>query len=75
MAAIDAGLSRRAAVAQYGGALSTAIRWENERRCNGSFAPKPQPGDTRSPRIEAQAGLIYATLEETPDITLDGVSI
>ncbi len=70
IAAIDAGQSRRAAAAQYGVAPSTAIRWDNERRSTGSFAPKPQGGDMRSRRIEAHAGVIHAALEETPDITL-----
>lgn len=70
IAAIDAGQSRRAAAAQYGVAPSTAIRWYNERRSTGSFAPKPQGGDMRSRRIEAHAGAIHAALEETPDITL-----
>jgi transposase len=68
--AIDAGLSRRAAAARYGVAPSTAIRWDIERRSTGSFAPKPQGGDMRSRRIEANARVIHAALEETPDITL-----
>ena len=70
IAAIDSGLSWRGAAARYGVAPSTAIRWDNERRTTGSFAPKPQGGDTRSHRIEANAELIHAALEETPDITL-----
>lgn len=68
--AIDAGLSRRAAAVRYGVAPSTAIRWDNERRTTGSFAPRPQGGDTRSHKIEANAEVIHAALEETPDITL-----
>jgi len=70
MAAIDEGMSRRSAAARFGIAPSTAIRWDDERRRTGSFAPKPQGGDTRSHRIEAHAGLIYSALEETPDMTL-----
>jgi len=68
--AIDAGLSRRTAAAQYEVAPSTAIRWDNERRATGSFAPKSQGGDMRSRKIEANAGVIHDALEETPDITL-----
>jgi transposase len=68
--AIDTGLSRRAAAARYGVAPSTAIRWDIERRSTGSFAPKPQGGDMRSRKIEANAGVIQAALEETPDMTL-----
>ncbi len=70
IAAIDRGLSRRAAAARYGVAPSTAIRWDTVRRTTGSFAPKPQGGDTRSQRIEANAEVIDAALEETPDMTL-----
>ena len=70
IAAIDSGLSRRAAAARYGVAPSTAIRWDNERRVTGSFAPKPQGGDTRSRKIEANAEVIHAALEKTPDMTL-----
>ena len=70
IAGIDAGQSRRAAAAQYGVAPSTAIRWDNERRSTGSFAPKPQGGDMRSRRIEAHAVVIHEALEEAPDITL-----
>jgi transposase len=70
IASIDAGMSRRAAAARYGVAPSTAIRWDSERRTTGSFAPKLQGGDMRSKKIEANAGVIHAALEETPDLTL-----
>ena len=68
--AIDEGASRRAAAARYGVAPSTAIRWDQERRLTGSFAPKPQGGDMRSRELEANAELIHAALAEAPDITL-----
>lgn len=64
--AIDGGMCRRGAAARYGIAPSTAIRWDNERRTTGSFAPKRQGGDMRSQRIEANAGVIHAVLYETP---------
>ena len=70
MAAVDEGVSRRAAAARFGIAPSTVIRWDGERRRTGSFAPKPQGGDTRSRRIEAHAALILATVAERCDITL-----
>lgn len=70
IAAIDAGMSRRAAAVRYGIAPSTAIRWDSGRRASGSFAPKPQGGDMRSHRIEAHRGLIHSALEATPDMTL-----
>jgi len=71
IAAIDGGLSRRAAAARYGVAPSTAVRWGIDRRLTGSFTPKPQAGNTRSRRLEAHAATILAVLEETPDITLE----
>jgi hypothetical protein len=55
IAAIDVGLSHRAAAARYGIALSTAIQWDIERRTTGSFAPKPQGGDMRSRSLEGVA--------------------
>ncbi len=62
IAAIDAGLSRRAAARRYGIAPSTAIRWDIERRTTGSFAPKPQGGDMRSRNLEGNAGGNYSPL-------------
>jgi transposase len=44
LAAIDGGMSRRAAAARFGVAPSTAIRWQSQRTATGSFAPKPQRG-------------------------------
>ena len=51
LAAIDAGMSCRAAVTRFGVAPSTAIRWQAMRRVTGSFTPKRQGGDTRSRRV------------------------
>lgn len=48
LAAIDDGMSCRSAAARFGVAPSTAIRWHEQRRDTGSFAPKPQGGDTGS---------------------------
>lgn len=45
LAAIDAGMSCRAAAVRFGVAPSTTIRWHEQRRETGSFAPKPQGGD------------------------------
>lgn len=42
LAAIDDGMSRRAAAARFGVAPSTAIRWQAQRAATGSFAPKSQ---------------------------------
>ncbi len=54
LAAVDDGMSRRAAAGRFGVSVSSVIRWDAARRLTGVFAPKPQGGDTRSRRIEAQ---------------------
>lgn len=45
LAAIDEGLSCRAAAVRFGVAPSTAIRWFGQRSATGSLAPKPRGGD------------------------------
>lgn len=75
LAAIDAGMSCRAAAARFGVAPSTAIRWQAQRRATGSFAPKPQGGDTRSGRVEARRDEILALWEACKDITLDELRV
>ena len=60
LAAIDEGLSCRAAATRFGVAPSTAIRWVARRRETGSFASKPQGGDVRSRRVEERAADILA---------------
>ncbi|MBT3072213.1 helix-turn-helix domain-containing protein, partial [Rhodomicrobium sp. Az07] len=71
LAAIDDGMSCRAAAARFGVAPSTAIRWQAQRRQTGSFAPKPQGGDMRSRRIEERRADIFAVWEARKDISLE----
>ena len=71
LAAIDAGMSCRAAAARFGVAPSTAIRWQDQRRTTGSTAPKPQGGDMRSRRDEARRDDILALWEARKDISLE----
>lgn len=71
LAAIDAGMSCRAAAARFGVAPSTAIRWQEQRRTTGSIAPKPQGGDMRSRRVEARREDILALWEARKDISLE----
>lgn len=71
LAAVDSGLSCRAAAARFGVAPSTAIRWEAQRRETGDFAPKPQGGDMRSRRVEERAADILAIWEARRDISLE----
>ena len=75
LAAIDEGLSCRAAAARFGVAPSTAIRWETRRRETGSFAPKPQGGDVRSRRVEERSADILALWEARKDISLEELRI
>lgn len=71
LAAIDDGLSCRAAAARFGVAPSTAIRWQARWRDTGTFAAKPQGGDVRSRRIEERAADILAIWEARKDISLE----
>lgn len=71
LAAIEEGMSCRAAAARFGVAPSTAIRWQAQRRETGDFAPKPQGGDKRSRRVEERAADILALWEARKDISLD----
>src|SRR3546814_20806255 len=52
IAAVDGGLSRRAAAERFGVAAASAVRWVREWRESGSTRAKPQGGDMRSRRIE-----------------------
>jgi transposase len=70
LAAIDEGMSCRAAAARFGMAPATANRWRAQRRDTGSFAPKSQAGDTRSRRVEERRADILAIWETRKDISL-----
>jgi transposase len=70
LAAVDDGMSRRAAPGRFGVSVSSVIRWDAARRLTGVFAPKPQGGDTRSRRIEAQHAVVIAAFEEERDQSL-----
>ena len=71
LAAVDDGMSCRAAAARFGIAPSTAIRWQAQRRDTGNFAPKPQGGDMRSRWVEDRGDDILALWEARKDITLE----
>jgi transposase len=71
LAAMDQGLSCRAAAVRFGVAPSTAIRWFGQRRATGTIAPKPQGDDMRSRRGEERAADILAIWEARKDISLE----
>ncbi len=68
--AIEGGLSRRAAAARFGVSVSSAIRWMSAYVDEGRAKAKPQGGDQRSGRIEAQHDFLMQAIAEAPDITL-----
>jgi transposase len=70
IAAVEGGLSCRAAAARFGVSVSSAIRWRSLFRQTGDARPKRQGGDRRSGRTEAHADLILALLQAQSDITL-----
>src|ERR1044072_8116479 len=71
LAAVDGGMSCRAAAARVGVPPSRAIRWQAQRRATGDFAPKPQGGDMRSRRVEERAADVLALWEARKDISLE----
>ena len=68
--AVEVGMSRNAAARRFGVSIASAVRWMAEYLATGRTAAKPQGGDRRSGRIEAQADLLLSAIEDTPDITL-----
>jgi len=70
LAAVDAGMSRRAAAKRFGVGVSSVIRWDAARRATGAFAPKAQGGDMRSRRLEARGDEVMTVFEEERDQTL-----
>ncbi len=70
VAAVEAGTSRRQAAARFGVSVSSAFRWVRVRRDRGEVRARPQGGDRRSRRIEAQPGFLLGQVEQRPDVTL-----
>ncbi len=70
VAAIDGGMSCRAAAARFGVSAASAIRWRQLVLQNGTPAAKPQGGDRRAGRIDAHAAFILGAIGSKDDITL-----
>jgi transposase len=70
IAAVESGMSRRAAAERFGVAAASAVRWVKAWRSTGSVRAKRQGGDKRSHRIEAYRAIILAAVEAQVDITL-----
>jgi transposase len=70
IAAVDGGMSRRAAAERFGVGVSTAIKWVRRWRETGRWTARRPGGDVRSHRIDAFRDEILGLVEATPDITL-----
>ncbi|WP_336920663.1 helix-turn-helix domain-containing protein, partial [Altererythrobacter lauratis] len=70
VAAIDSGLSCRAAAARFGVSVSSAIRWRQRALAHGQAVAKPRGGDRHSGKIEAHGGFIRELIAEQGDMTL-----
>ena len=70
IAAIDGGLSCRAAAERFGVSAASAIRWRDRQKKAGDFTPQKQGGDRRSRRIEEHSQLILDAVAAKSDITL-----
>ena len=70
IAAIDGGLSCRAAADRFGVSASSAIRWRQRARELGQAVAKPRGGDRHSGRIEAHGGFIRELIAEQGYMTL-----
>lgn len=73
IAAIDGGLSCRAAAARFGVSAASAIRWRQLTMRTGKVAPSRLGGDSRSGLIEAHHGFIRSQIETNSDLTLEEI--
>lgn len=67
VAAIDGGLSCRAAAARFGISTSSAIRWRPLALEHGQAVAKPRGGDRHSGRIEAVGAALCIRPPYSPD--------
>lgn len=70
VAAIEAGLSRRAAAERFGVSIASAVRWHQRYRRFGDVAADRMGGDRTSHRAEQHATLILGWIDEQSDITI-----
>lgn len=73
LAAVDAGLSRRAAAERFGVSAWSVIRWDQARREHRDLGAMPQGGDRTSHRIEVHGDTILTILDNQGDITLEEI--
>ena len=70
VAAIDGGMSCRAAAARFGVSASSAIRWRQLALEHGQAVARPRGGDRHSGKIEAHGVFIRELIAEQGDMTL-----
>lgn len=70
VAAIDGGMSCRAAAAHFDVSILSAIRWRRLALEHGRAVANPRGGDRHSGRIEAHGDFIKQLLAEQGNITL-----
>ena len=73
IAAVDGGLSCRAAAARFGVSAASAIRWRQLSLRSGKVAPARPVVDSRSRQIEAHHGFIRTLIETNSDMALDEI--
>ncbi len=73
VAAIESGLSCRAAATRFGVSAASAIRWRQLTVQTGKAVPRRPGGDSRSKRIEAHHDFIRALIVSDVDLTLEEV--
>jgi transposase len=69
--AVDEGATRQEAAERFGVSVSSAVRWHQAWRHEGTIEAKPY-GESRSP-LEDHAEGILAVIEAQPDLTLDEI--
>ena len=69
--AVDEGATRQEAAERFGVSVSSAVRWHQVWRHEGTIGAKPY-GGSRSP-LEDHAEEVLAVLEDQPDLTLDEI--
>lgn len=70
LAAVDGGMSRRAAAGRLRTSVSLVIRWDAARRATGTCAAKAEGGDMRARRLKERDAEVMAVFEEERDQTL-----
>lgn len=69
VAAIEGGMSCRAAAAHFGVSASRAIRWRRLALKHGRAVAKPRGDDRHSGKIEAHSNFIKGLIAEQGEIT------